>query len=757
MKNADNQPAAAWLTDALKSIGDAVIATDAAGYVRFLNPVAAELTGWSSQEAIGQPLADIFRIVNEQTRAPVENPFNKVIATGNCVGLANHTLLISRDGTERPIDDSAAPIKDDHGHTTGVILIFRDMTEKRQASELKNHLAAIVESSDDVIISKDLNGIITSWNRAAEKILGFRAEEAIGQHISLIMPPEHVDDAAKILGRIRRGERVEHYETKRRRKDGTVIDVSLTVSPIRRYDGTIIGASKVARDITDRKRADERLAESEQRFRALVTATSDVVYRMSPDWAEMHHLMGRDFIADTLEPSRTWLEEYIPPGERQRVLEVIGEAIRTKSIFQLEHQVMRADGSIGWTFSRAVPILNANGEIQEWFGAATDVTQRRQAAEAAQQLAEELRIADRRKDEFLAMLAHELRNPLASVSNAIQLLRMPKFPAEHAEWAKEVIQRQVKHLARMIDDLMDVSRITRGKIELRKERIEASPVIHSAIDAVRPLIGEKKQELAISFTPGTLWCEADPTRLEQILINLLTNASRYTDAGGHLWLTAHHEGDLLTFTIRDTGIGIPPEQLTRMFELFAQGDRGPARSEGGLGIGLTVVKHLAEMHGGTATAKSEGPGKGSEFTVTLPALPQPLATETAAPSLAPRPQREARILVVDDNLDTATGLARLLRLLGHDIRTAHDGPSAVAEALAFRPEFILLDIGLPGMDGYQVARQLRQEGLHDTIIIAISGYGQEEDRRRSEAAGFDHHLVKPVDYNALIPLITQPC
>ena len=271
----------------------------------------------------------------------------------------------------------------------------------------------------------------------------------------------------------------------------------------------------------------------------------------------------------------------------------------------------------------AAPIREDGGEIKGVVLVFHDIGDRRQLERELHDRAERLLEADRRKDEFLAMLAHELRNPLASVSNAIQLLRMSNATAELTQWSKDVIERQVKHLARLIDDLLDVSRITRGKIELRKERIDASPVINSAVDAVRPLIEERKQELVVSFTPGTLWCEVDPTRLEQSLINLLTNAAKYTQAGGHIRLVARHEGGHVTFKVKDDGIGIPPDKLPEMFELFAQGDRTMARSEGGLGIGLTIVKRIAELHGGSATAFSEGPGLGSEFTVRLPAIPQP--------------------------------------------------------------------------------------------------------------------------------------
>ena len=606
----------------IASIGDAVIATDAQGRISFINPVAEALCGWPRDEAAGRPLKEIFRIVNETTRLPVENPVEEVLREGYTVGLANHTLLVARDGRETPIDDSAAPIVDDEGGVAGVILVFRDVTEKRRAALVNEQLAAIVESSDDVIVSKNLDGIITSWNRGAEQVLGYAADEVIGRHVSMLMPPEYIEDIELILGRVRRGEKVDHYESKRRRKDGTIIDVSLTVSPIRDEDGRIVGASKIGRDITQQK-----LLEAER----------------------------------------------------------------------LE--------------------------------------------------------ADRRKDEFLAMLAHELRNPLSSIRNAVQLFGRLETEQE-LEWAKEVVERQVKHLARLIDDLLDVSRITRGKIGLRKEPLNLSPVVSAAVEAVRPLLEERKHELSISLNNGGLRLEADPLRLEQILVNLLTNAAKYTDSGGKISLTARHEGPDVVIRVRDTGMGISPELLPRIFDLFAQGDRTMARSEGGLGIGLTLVQKLAEMHGGGVIAESDGPGRGSEFTVRLPALAGPAAPMARPGADLSRAARlNSRVLVVDDNVDTAMGLSKLLRLLGHDVRVAHDGPTGIELARSHRPEVILLDIGLPGMDGYQVAGLLRrEESCKDALIVAASGYGQEDDLRRSKEAGFDHHLVKPVDFDALMAL-----
>jgi signal transduction histidine kinase len=367
-----------------------------------------------------------------------------------------------------------------------------------------------------------------------------------------------------------------------------------------------------------------------------------------------------------------------------------------------------------------------------------------------------LREADRHKDEFLAMLAHELRNPLAAVNNAVTVLKLS--PDEGSRnWASDVVERQVRQLARLIDDLLDVSRITSGKIRLRKEFVDASTVLDQAIESARPLIDERRHTLTVSFERDELPLYVDTTRVEQIVLNLLTNAAKYTEDGGTIQLTAWREGQRVAISVRDNGMGIPPEKLPEMFRLFSQGDRSLARSEGGLGIGLTVVRKLAEMHSGSIEARSDGPGRGSEFVVRLPLARKPGATKPEARREQFTVGKGSRILVVDDNADTALGMVRLLSMLGNEAIAAHNGPEALELARTFRPDFVLLDIGLPGMDGYQVASALREEEAHkDTVIIAISGYGQEEDRRRSQAAGFDHHLVKPVDFDSLVSLIGRP-
>jgi signal transduction histidine kinase/ActR/RegA family two-component response regulator len=379
------------------------------------------------------------------------------------------------------------------------------------------------------------------------------------------------------------------------------------------------------------------------------------------------------------------------------------------------------------------------------------------AAIAEQRRAEiALHAAHRRKDEFLAMLSHELRNPLAAMSDAIQVARRSNDEADVA-WARGVIENQVGHLSRLIDDLLDIARITRGKVELRRRILDLADVVPRAVDAVRPFFAARRHELAISLGTGPLLVEADPTRLEQVLVNLLTNAAKYTEPSGRIEIRTRREGDFVVLAVKDTGMGITADQIACVFELFAQGDRSAARSEGGLGVGLTLVKSLVELHGGRVTATSGGAGQGSEFTVYLPAAegaPQPTVGRPARPG---EPSTPVRVLVVDDNRATARGMTRLLQLSGYEVEALHDGREVLASVQRQRPDIVLLDIGLPDMDGYQVASQLRHEQrCRDTLIVAVSGYGQDDDRRRSREAGFDYHLVKPVDFNELLELISKP-
>ena len=443
------------------------------------------------------------------------------------------------------------------------------------------------------------------------------------------------------------------------------------------------------------------------------------------------------------------LMERVHPDDRAYVEGAIRESLQGRSDYDVEYRNVWPDGSVHWVLVRGRGIYDARKGPTGMAGVSLDVTARKQAEV-------KLRENDRRKDEFLAMLAHELRNPLSAIGNAARVLHLSDS-GETLAWASKVFDHQVGHLSRMINDLLDVSRINEGKIQLRKEVVEVQRAVGSAVETVRPLVVERGHALEVSVPTAPVRVEADPTRLEQILVNLLNNAAKYTEAGGRITLDVGAEGGEVVVRVADNGMGIAPEKLPTMFELFAQGDRTMARSEGGLGIGLTLVRKLAEMHGGTITATSEGEGRGSEFVLRLPLTEVPdVGRRPSSGGGDHAPAAGSRILIVDDNVDSARGLARFLKLLGHAVSVAHDGQAALDAAREGRPDFVLLDIGLPGMDGYEVAERLRLDAAgRGAVLIAVTGYAEAQVAGRARASHFDHHLVKPVDHDLLVSLLTQ--
>jgi signal transduction histidine kinase/ActR/RegA family two-component response regulator len=371
----------------------------------------------------------------------------------------------------------------------------------------------------------------------------------------------------------------------------------------------------------------------------------------------------------------------------------------------------------------------------------------RDQLEELQQADAQLRDTDRRKDEFLATLAHELRNPLAPIRNALQIMQLTADDQAAREQARRMMERQLGQMVRLIDDLLDLSRITRGKLELRKERVELAAVIGTAVDTARPLIESAGHALQVSLPTDPVYLDADPVRLAQVFSNLLNNAAKYMERGGSIWLAAERLDGEVSITVRDTGVGIPAESLTSIFEMFSQVDQSLEKSHGGLGIGLTLVKRLVEMHGGTVEARSEGPGRGAAFIVSLPAVGVSRVAQLPPVDEAHRPDvGKCRILVADDNGDAAESMGTMLRLMGNEVRTVRDGVQAVEEAAAFRPDMVLLDIGMPRLNGYEAARRIRRERWgKDMLLVALTGWGQDEDKRRASEAGFDRHFTKPVD------------
>lgn len=1007
------------LSSTLSSIGDAVISTDVEGKVTFLNTVAEVLTGWASSDAIGQPLPEVFNIANERTRQPAPNPALEALRADANVGLANNTILIARDGVEHPIDDSAAPIRDGSGIPVGAVLVFRDVTERKRAEEAQARLAAIVESSEDAIISKTLDGIIRSWNTGAEKLFGHTATQAIGQPITLIIPQERQDEERLIMEKLRRGERIEHFETIREARDGSQLHISLSVSPLMDSEGTVIGASKVARDITQRVNAEKdhrqliSLVETSTDLIGLSALDGKIIYfndaglkllgltsleeaksksvfdfvhpdsisvleqQMLPalhgkgfwegEWNYRHAVTGlpvpvsekvtiikdpqtdkpfayatvsRDISEriqadaelrsseerlrlaldaggmgfwdwDIVTGKITWsdrINEFygMQPGEYDGTLETfarhqhpedadrarraIRASVKEGAPYLIEYRIVQKGGGIRWVLTSGKVIRDNHGQPQRMIGAARDITERkladdalrhseeryRQAAAVAAQAAEAnakfraffeqgmnfagvlsldgkvmeanhlcldacgfkredvigkyfwecgwwnqsatvmdrvrsgfqkacgrdvfrtetnyfvadgserivdlimtpitdgagkllfvaatgtditdrrhmedaLRAADRNKDEFIALLAHELRNPLAPLRNGLQVMKLAASDTQALHQARAMMDRQLTHMVRLIDDLLDISRINQHKMELRRSRILLSDVVNSALETARPVIEAAQHELQIALPQEPVVLFADLTRLAQVFSNLLTNSSKYTNQGGRIWIAAEKRGDEAVISIRDNGIGIPANALPDIFDMFSQVDRTIERSTGGLGIGLALVKGLVEMHEGTVTVSSEGQDMGSTFEVKLPILKdeeqKPAVTsETTSHSKS----TSRKILVVDDNLDSATSMAMMLELLGHVVSTAHDGREAVEVAERFQPQIILMDVGMPKLNGYEATRLIRKQAwLPQPVIIALTGWGQESDKHNSKEAGCDAHLVKPVNLSDL--------
>jgi PAS domain S-box-containing protein len=676
------------------------------------------------------------------------------------------------DGVYRWHRGHATPMRDDSGRIARWFGTCTDIDDRKRAEERERLLSAEAATANARFRAffeqgalfagiMAVDGTIIEPNRLSLEGCGYTREEVVGRPF---WECPWWSRSESLVERIKSASaRAAAGETFRAEMpyfvaDGSERIVDLSLLPIRDEAGRVVFLAPTGTDITDRKRAEEEARLSHARFEAVLDAAPIGVYvvdadlrirqvnpKARPVFGDIEGLIGRDFVevihilwtrayaAEVVGRFRHTLET----GEPCFVPERIEERLDRRVLEYYEWQVHR------------ISLPGGRYGVVCYF---SDVSRHVLARQA---LAE----ADRRKDEFLAMLAHELRNPLAPIRTGLEILRHAEGDDRPIEPLRAMMERQVDHLTRLVDDLMDVSRITRGKIELRKEVVDLGTILGHVVEAARPSFVERRHELIVGWPEGPIHLEADPTRLGQILDNLLNNACKYTEPGGCIRLTAGREGGSLVLRVRDTGIGIAPEKLPYIFDLFMQAERRLDRSQGGLGIGLSLVRSLAEMHGGEVTARSDGPGRGSEFVVRLPALPptsvtgdraEPGAGLEPAPSL---PRR--RILVVDDNPDSARTMAMLLRRSwGQEVEVAHDGPGAIEVALTFRPELLLLDLGLPGMSGYEVARHLRQRPeFAGTLIVAMTGWGQDSDRQRSAQAGFDHHLVKPVDPEALRSLL----
>jgi PAS domain S-box-containing protein len=619
--------------------------------------------------------------------------------------------------------------------------------EARQTSE--ERYRRIVETANEGIWLLDAEARTTFINRRMAEILGCPVEELIGRKLDDFVFEEDQPLAQERIKRNLSGQSGQ-FDFRFRRADGREVLVLGCTSPVTNGQGKIAGALGMFSDITERKQAEATLRASEERFRLMANMVPSCVWTATAD-GSLNYANDRWYAFSGLTLEQTagleWVDA-IHPDDRERCLAAWKTAIRQGQPYEVEVRNRGAHGDYRWFLTRAVPERDSRGTVTGWFGTATDIQAQKQAEE-------ELRDADRRKDEFLAMLSHELRNPLAAIRNALHVMRTsspddPEMPA-----VREVIERQVQLLAGIVDGLLDVFRVAHHKILLKNEPLDLAQLVRVTVDDHRRALEASGLSLTVNLPAEPVGIMGDRIRLSQVLTNLVQNAAKFTSAGGQVTVSVTADPGMhrAIVRVRDTGIGIAPEMLPHVFETFAQAEQSLDRSRGGLGLGLALVKGLVELHAGGVKATSPGIGRGSEFSFWVPLAKQPRKVIDGTP-LNDSTERHLRILIVEDNDDTARTLGRLLTRYGHEVAMAHNGSAAVDRVRDWRPEVVLCDLGLPGMDGYEVARTLRQDPATDSLrLIALSGYGLDDDRRRSEQAGFDLHLTKPVDPSELQRLL----
>ena len=656
------------------------------------------------------------------------------------------------DGKYHPVLARGVPVRDENGQIefwAGINLdISRMKRFEEQLRESERRLQAVIDNAGAMIYVKDRRGRYVLVNRRFEDAFQVTRNEVFGKTDFHLFPQELAESFAANDRRVLESGQPLEVEEVASLTTGSRSYISVKF-PLRHADGEIYAVCGISTDITARKQMESALRDSEERFRRIVETANEGIWLLGPmgETTFANHRMAEILGCKSGDMAGTRLQDYVfeedlPAAELllQRNLQGYAD--------QIDFRFRRLDGAEVLVLGCTSPVENESGHVVGALGMFSDITDRRRAEDA-------LKEADRRKDEFLAMLAHELRNPLAAISSAHELSKLDGLAQQEQRWAGEVIGRQVSQLTAIIDDLLDVSRITRGKIQLKRKRVRFDEIASRAAATLKPLVDQHRHQLEVTLPDQPIWVDGDPNRLEQVLVNMLNNACKYTPDGGRIELSLSCSLTTATTIVRDSGVGITPEMLPRIFDLFAQADHSLDRSKGGLGIGLTLVQKLVEMHGGQIGAHSDGLGRGSSFTIELPLAPEPEKAPDEANRASDQPS-VCRVLLVDDNADAAHALALVLQAAGHTVITAHEGQAAIQQALHSKPHAILLDIGLPHMDGYEVARRIRREPqFAETLMVAISGYGQSEDRQRSTESGFDHHLVKPIRHDELLALLAS--
>jgi two-component system, chemotaxis family, CheB/CheR fusion protein len=723
------------------AVGIAQLGPD--GAISDSNAAFAAMLGAEAGELVGKSLDARF----DADDAVLSRRWAQRAAAGEVNAYAFEARATRSDGAEVWLELSCSVARDAEGGVAYTVVVAKDVTALRGAERaLRKRVGNFFRAFDAVpapMLQTDPDtGRVLRANRRFQELTGYAEQELLDLTLAQLTHPED---------RGEQPQRLSGFTPERRylRKDGSVFWAILYATPLLHDAGGVFRTMSAWVDVTERKRAEEGLRLSEERFRTLVEAGPVLVYTTGPD--------GRP---NYLDPSLTrylgiesealrdpeLVRRIVHPEDLPRTEEVRTRAPLTSA---MELRLRRADGAWRWFLVRTTALFDDEGRFVQRVGSLTDIHERK-TAEAA--LLED----DRRKDEFLAMLAHELRNPLGAIRNAVEVLRLGPVDPQELDWARDMIGRQVGQLTRLVDDLLEVSRITRGTLALRTEAVDVSQLFRDVAEASTELIAEREHELLVSVPHEPLVLQADPARLAQVLANLLDNAAKNSPPGGRITLAADREDGLAVIEVRDEGRGMTPEELSRAFEMFYQAAGGSSRQTG-LGVGLALVKRLVELHGGGVEAHSEGLARGSCFRVRLPLVgaERRLDALRAAPSPQP-PARRRRVLVVDDNPDSTNSLAALVTLLGHDVDTAADGVEACEVAERVRPDVVLLDLGMPRLDGFAAAERIRATpwGAR-ALLVAQTGWGREADRRRTAEAGFDHHLTKPIDPAALRRILAE--
>ena len=672
-----------------------------------------------------------------------------------------------------------------------------------QSPELAPYwLAALIDSAEDAIITKTLEGIITSWNKAAQRIFGYTADEVIGKSVTILIPEGHLDEEPAILARLRAGQRIEHYETIRRRKDGTLINISLTVSPIKGPNGKIVGASKIARDITEQRQAREAFDEASERLKLALAAA-----RLG-DWswdAKTEIVMMSETAAQLFDippgPRMTWTEigELVNQEDRERTRLAVEKSLAEHADYDIEYRVNRKDGSEVWVSSKGRGVYGPNGEVVGMLGFVQDISVRKKNEQTLREQADELRRvamdnaqlyetakkareeaekaaaanerlyrqaeeSSRLKEEFLATISHELRTPLSAILGWTRMLRLGQLSKEDEHKALDTIERNARAQAQLVDDLLDVSRIITGKLRMDVRPADPNSFIDAAVEAVRPAAEAKGVRVQKVIDTGAISIPGDPVRLQQVVWNLLSNAIKFTPRGGRVQIRSERVNSHLEIVVSDTGQGIPPDFLPHVFDRFRQADQKTSRHHGGMGLGLAIVRHLVELHGGTVSAVSEGEGHGATFTVMLPIAPvyqvdasgsrvHPAARDLLPANDCTDRLDDLRILVVDDEADTRDLLRQGLEYCGAKVQGVGSATEAVNALESFAPDILISDIGMPGVDGYDLIREVRKLPVNrrgKIPAIALTAYTRVEDRLQALRAGYDMHVPKPVELAELV-------